>query len=217
MTNMKQMTLSLFTSLGLAALLPGQTPHPEIPVTPAPVRGIVSIQPFELESPTPHYWRVEKPPVRTGYLLVLRVDPALVYPRQVAEPVLYVGNQTAERVNVGYESGHVVAILPAVIDPEHADYVDLSEELFWFGLPELPERIGSKRIAEERRLAVAAGIRPFSTKQIAAAGKRGGTLNQQATKRDLIHDVMKRLVSTYSPQEQSLIEGVLAAESGTAR
>ena len=203
-------------ALGIQSTGPARE-RPATPATPAPVNGIVSIQPFELETEALHFWRAEKPAVRTGYLLVLRVDPALVYPRQVAEPVLYVGHQTAERVNVGFESGHVVAILPAAIDPQHPDYVDLSTEIFWFGTPELPEQVDARRIAQEHRLARTAGVRPFPAKQLAAARERGGALNRQPGKRALLHDALRRLVRTYSPQERELVEGALGTEPRTPR
>jgi hypothetical protein len=202
-------SLLLLPFLGLALPAVGQTPA--MPPTPAPVLDIVSIQPFELQTPAAHLWRAEKPTVRSGYLLVLKVDPGLVYPRQVAEPVLYVGRQTAERVNVGHESGHVVAIVPAVIDPKHPDHLDLAREIVWFGTPELPERVDARRIAAEHAAAVAAGIRPFAPEKLAAARQRGGALNRQATKVTLVHDALRRLVRTYSPQERELVDGVLAA------
>jgi hypothetical protein len=41
-----------------------------------------------------------------------------VYPRQTAEPVLYIGATTAERVNIGHESGRVVAIVPSALNEQ---------------------------------------------------------------------------------------------------
>jgi hypothetical protein len=216
--HVKRNTSALFlAALALAAPALGQTTPPAIPQTPAPVLDVVSIQPFDLETPAAHLWRAEKPMVRSGYLLVLKVDPALVYPRQIAEPVLYVGRQTAERVNVGYESGHVVAIVPAVLDPKHQEYLDLSKELIWFGSPELPERVDARRVAREHAAAVEAGIKPFEPEKLAAARLRGGALNVQDTKRTLVRDALRRLVLTYSPQERELVENVLEAGRDTDR
>ncbi len=212
---MFSLLLTAVFSMQASAMLPQS--HSTSPATPVAVENVVSIQPFELEAPAKHLWRVEQPMVTSGYLLVLKVDPALVVPRQVAEPVLYVGHQTAERVNVGSESGHVIAILPAQIDPEKPDYLDLSEQLFWFGSPELPERVDAKRIAAEHQEAIAAGIRPFGAEKIATAMARGGLVNEKASKRDLIHDAMRRLVREYSPQERSLVEGVLKSRPAKRR
>jgi hypothetical protein len=125
------------------------------------VADVVYAAPFTLREGYPHDWRREKPMVTSGTLLVLRVQPELVYPRQVAEPVLYVGEQTAERVNVGYPSGYVVAILPG--------NVDLVRSLLWFGTPALPEQVDAKTISAERARAVAAGVRPLLASRLRAA------------------------------------------------
>ena len=71
--------------------------------TPSAVIDVVHVQPFSLRKGYIHFWREEKPLVTTGTLAVFKVDPGLVYPRNAAEPVLYVGNQTAERLNFGNE------------------------------------------------------------------------------------------------------------------
>ena len=65
---------------------------PQLPATPAPVQDIVFAQPFTLDRGEVSNWRAERPEITSGYILVLKVDPDLVYPRQTAEPVLYVGN-----------------------------------------------------------------------------------------------------------------------------
>jgi hypothetical protein len=182
---------------------------PAIPPTPAPVLELVSARTFTLEAGYTHLWRSERPQADSGYLLVLRVDPALVYPRQVAEPVLYVGQQTAERINIGYESGHVVAIVPAVLDdPEHADFIDLCKAPIWFGTPELPERVGAKRIARERLRAERSGIRPASAEAIARATKRGGRALAAEDKLHLLRE-SAALVRRYAPDEVQLVERLL--------
>jgi len=164
-------SILLLTVLGLTATANSQASIPAIPPTPAPVLDVVSIQPFELETPVAHLWRAEKPMIRSGYLLVLKVD--------------------------------------RVVDPRRPDYLDLSKELMWFGSPELPERVNTRRIAAEHKAAVAAGIKPFAGKKIVEARQRGGALNRQTGKRSLTHDAMRRLVLTYSPQERALVDGVL--------
>ncbi|MHC5115420.1 MAG: hypothetical protein ACYTGP_13455 [Planctomycetota bacterium] len=194
--------------LAFASTAGAQSPPP-IPATPAPVLDLVSVQPYALQKSAVHLWRAEKPSYRTGYILVLKVDPALVFPRQIAQPVLYVGKQTAERVNMGHESGHVIAFVPGVTDDRnHPDYIDLSKALMWFGTPELPERVTANTIAKEHAAAVQAGIRPFPAAKIEAARRKGGAVNQEPTKRTLVHDAM-RLVLKYSPQERQLADGVL--------
>lgn len=96
-------------------------------VTPSAVIDVVYVQPFSLKTGYTHFWREEKPFVKSGTLAVFKVNPSLVYPRNALEPVLYVANQTAERLNFGNESGYVVAIIPGE--------VDLSKSRAWFGKP----------------------------------------------------------------------------------
>lgn len=185
---------------------------PPVPVRPAPIVDIVVAQPFELAEAYEHLWRLERPRVKSGYLLVLRVDRDLVYPRQLAEPVLYVGHQTAERLNVGYHSGHVVAIVPANIDdPTHPEFIDLGEARIFFGSPAMPERVDTETIAWEHRRAVEAGIEPIKSPRLEAARRRGGRRRTLVDKRELVHAAMMR-VAEYSPQEQDLVGGVLSAE-----
>src|SRR5258706_85949 len=74
-----------------------------------PVRGILYAQPFALEQPAVHWWRKERASYSAGWLVVLEVDPALVQPTARAEPVLYVGHETAERFNHGWKRGRRAA------------------------------------------------------------------------------------------------------------
>ena len=126
---------------------------------PAQVGGalrVVSAQPFELEEPYVHTWRAERPEVRAGLLLILEVDPAYVTPRNTREPVLYVGSQTAERVNLGAREGRVVAIVPREVDDALTAPLPV-----WFGSPMLPERVDAERIELELARAREAGIAPL--------------------------------------------------------
>jgi len=116
--------------------------------------------PFALDEPFVHEWRVEKPSVASGLLLVLRADPELVRPRQTAEAVLYVGSQTAERCSFPETSGILVALVPAPLAADGSVALDLDTAPIWFGRRELPERVDARRIEEERALARRAGIGP---------------------------------------------------------
>ncbi len=181
---------------------------PQVPATPAAVQDIVFAQPFSLETGEMSYWRAERPTVKSGYIIVLKVNPDLVYPRQSAEPVLYVGDTTAQRLNVGYRSGHVVAVVGADITGDKA--MDLSKVKIWFGTPELPERVDAKRIAQESALADAAGIKPFDAEKISNLLAQNETLNEQDMKG--IQDELGALVRRFSPQEESV---AAALEAGT--
>lgn len=206
--------MNVFKTLAAAALVTtvAIAAPPAVPATPAPVQDIVYARAFTLEEGYTHLWRVEQPEVTSGYIVVLKVNPDLVYPRQTAEPVLYVGDQTAHRLNVGYRSGHVVAIVPGALEGEQK--LDLSKAQMWFGTPELPERVDAQRIAEEKALATRAGIKPFDAAKIEALLTRsGGTLAEPDMARIL--DDVANLIDKYSPQEAELATGYRASSTPT--
>jgi len=137
----------LIAVVGLAASALAQTP--QLPQIPAAV-DLVYAAPFTLQQGFRSDWRNDRPLVTSGYLMVLRVNPSLVFPRQVSQPVLYAGVQTAERINVGYASGYIVVVVP--------NPVDLSQDRIWFGTPELPEQVTSNTALYQLRMAESAGI-----------------------------------------------------------
>jgi len=171
---------------------------PPIPATPAAIDDVVYLRAFTLEKGYDFTWCKERPLVTSGTILVLKVNPDLVIPRQVAEPVLYVGNQTAQRVNFGNESGHVIAIVPGD--------VDLSKSPIWFGTPELPERVDAATTKAERAKADAAGIKPLAAAKIEVAVARGGERLKVADKSELLRGEISDLILQYSPQEAHLAE-----------
>jgi hypothetical protein len=175
---------------------------PDIPATPAAVDDIISIRPFQLDDGFEYNWSAERPLVKSGYLVVIKVDPDLVYPRQVAEPVLYVGDHTAERMNFGNESGHVVVLVPGE--------VDFTKAPIWFGTPELPEQVDADRAKAERKLADEAGIKAFSQEKVDAAMKRGGRAIHVENMTALLEPVAS-LIDTYSPMENDIIDSYRAA------
>ncbi len=185
---------------------------PQTPATPAAVQDIVFAQPFTLDQGEVSTWRAERPVVDSGYIIVLKVNPDLVYPRQSAEPVLYVGDTTAQRLNVGYRSGHVVAVVGAEITGEQA--MDLSKVKIWFGTPELPERVDANRIAQESALADAAGIKPFSADKISGLLAQNETLSEQSMA-GILDDVAAQ-IRRFSPQEEEVAVALEASSGQTA-
>ena len=162
---------------------------------PRPVINIARIQPFELEQPFKYGWRRDQMTVQSGLLVVFEVDPDLVTPRNEAEPVLYAGTHTVQRLNQGYESGFVIGIIP--------EQIDLSQEPVWFGAPDLPERIDADKIAGERTLADRAGIEPLTSAEIA-----GRTLDPVVVS-DLTSLLRKQaadLLLEFSPEEKRLAD-----------
>lgn len=184
---------------GLALCVAALGAPPAIPGTPAAIREVVLVREFTTDKAFSNSWRKDATDVSRGVLLVLRVDAALVYPRQVAEPVLYVGDQTARRVNVGYESGYVVAIVPGE--------VDLTKAPIWFGSPELPERVDAEMIRKERESARRAGIKPLDEKSADSARERGGPRVRVADEEALLREAAT-LIERYSPTETDLVAGL---------
>lgn len=171
---------------------------PKIPPTPAAVADLIYTRTFTLEKGFKFFWSKEKPNVTTGMVLVLKVDKALVYPRAVATPILYVGDQTAHRVNDGHKSGYVIAVVPGEID--------LTKQPIWFGAPDVPWKVNAKKIESERALADKADIKPFSEEKVKAARDKGGERVTLADHSALLREVVAPLIEEYSPQEKNLAD-----------
>jgi hypothetical protein len=195
--------LVLLLAAGVAALVTSLPDEP--PALPAvtPVGGvdILYAQPFTTDVPWTHTWRAEQPKVQAGWVLVLAVDPNLVVPRQSAEPILFVGDQTAERVNQGDQSGHVIAIVPAPLDASGAVAFDLSHAPIYFGAPGLPEQVTAAKAKAELDAAVQRGIAAPTAQTLANVTKP-----QVAFTNDWeLHAFCSDLIQTWSPQETDLI------------
>ncbi|MEW6071409.1 MAG: hypothetical protein AB1726_02285 [Planctomycetota bacterium] len=202
-------------------------PDPPPPVPALSVASEVDLlfaQPYLLDEGYTHWWRAEQPFVTAGWLLVLAVDSDLVHPRQGYEPVLYVGDQTAERVNVGFVPGeippgaraHVVALVPAGPGPDDLPRLDLARAPIWFGTPALPEQVDEARIAGELALALARGARPLPGPRVIAARRAGGgTL--YLPDYPALQRCAAELVRRWSPGEEDLVQSLLAPPPEQAR
>lgn len=193
---MKALVLSVCVFIvAVSAIASASAP---ISASPAAVNDLVYARSFTLVNGYKYDWRKECPMVTAGTLVVLKVNPDLVAPRQSAEPVLYAGNQTAQRLNNGHESGYLIAIIPGEID--------LTQAPIWFGRPELPERVDASMINSERALAEAANIQPFAAQKIQEATSKGGGRLEVFDLHSLLRDHVAELVLQYSPQEKHLAE-----------
>jgi len=174
---------------------------PEIPANPAveqPVQ-LVHAQPFQLVEAATHSWRAERPTYTDGLVLVLEADPTFFLPRQTAEPVLFVGDQTADRINTGYPSGQLVVVVPDMTLDELADAP------IFFGQPELPERVDAAYAAAELEAALGGGLVGSGRSHVALASdgiEPIGALDYG----DLMYQV-SFTIETYSPGETDLING----------
>jgi len=172
-----------------------------------PVRDLVFAQAFKLDKSYPHTWRKEQPQVSSGYVLVLAVDPEFVRPKQVAEPVLYVGNQTAERINAADVSGRLVVIVPSAVNARGEVDLDLGSVPIWFGTPELPERIDAAQLNAELTAALRKGVRPLAQERVQGALRRGGK-SLHLPDRQALGQNIAALLQEYSPNETDLIRGL---------
>ncbi|MCU1350039.1 MAG: hypothetical protein JWO56_3069 [Acidobacteria bacterium] len=176
-----------------------------VPATPAAVIDIVVIQPFRLKAGYSDDWLESRPLVSDGLLVVLRVDPNYVVPHNSAEPVLYAGDRTVQRLNQGDRSGYVVGIIPGQID--------LASVPIWFGRPELPERVTPAVIKAERTLADSAGIKAFGPDKIGGALRDAIEVGDLAA---LLRGPAGELVLQYSPDEKDLVDTWRLPTTGSA-
>jgi hypothetical protein len=189
------------------------TPAPLTPVAPLaqplpakPQLELVQAERFEVEKPFLNVWRADRQLVTKGWLLVLAGDPALFIPRQVKEPVLYVGAQTAQRVNFPQESGRLVVIVPGDFRLEDAP--------IFFGAEALPEELRQAQIDAQLEAAREKGVQPPTADAIAKA--QTTPWQKFASEYELRLRAIE-LVEQHSPQEQALISGARAPLVGGGR
>lgn len=189
--------ISIFAlpSCSQSKLDPESPPKVSDNVMPTAIIDIVYARPFSLTEGYKYDWNQERPLIKNGTLAVLKVKPELVMPRNALERVLYVGNQSVQRLNHGDKSGHVIVIIPGDID--------LSQAPIWFGSPGLPERITAKIIKSERVLADRADIKPFAKDKILTLTKSSIEAKNLS---ELLREHVADLVLEYSPQEKPLAE-----------
>jgi hypothetical protein len=184
--------LLLFASLAIAQDQPAAAVG-----THSGVSGLVLTRPFTLAQPTTFFWVKEQPSYDAGWLVVVRVDPELVRPRQVGVPVLYAGTTPVELLNDGYPSGVVIGLVPASVDLEHAP--------IFFGPTTLPERVDAAYGAEVLATANARGFAGPSAAEWAAARTAGGFALHVDDRGDLQHQVAD-LIDAYAPSEHERAE-----------
>lgn len=216
---MKKITWILATAVGALSVsgvlayvndsVSGEMPAPPAAPQKSPVELLLA-QPFEMAEPATHWFRAERPQYRSGWLLVLAVEPSLVVPRQSLEPVLYVGNQTANRINQGNESGRVVCIVPSELGKDGKPALDLASAPIFFGTAGLPEQVDAARVAVEVADARKAGVRPPTAEAVAAATKPRVAFADEWELKLFASD----LIEDFSPSETSLISGLRAPRVG---
>lgn len=161
--------------------------------TPVPVEDLVYMRPFALSQGYRWSSVSNEPETDRGVIVVLRVNPKFVIPRDAPSPILYAGDRMLQALNFGHTSGHVIGFIPGE--------VDLSKTLFWFGPPTTPGRVTPKSIRAERVQAEEAGILPFPAEKIESVTKPAiVTTSLDALLRGELAD----LVLEYAPEEAHL-------------
>ena len=184
---------------------PGSDPGPQaLPETPAPIEDIILAKPFNLSEGYIFDWSKTATTVRSGTILVLKVNPSLVVPRATLQPVLYAGDSPVQIINDGYPSGTLIGIVPGNIS--------LGDAPIWFGRPGLPERVTPEVMKEERALAERAGIKPLSDEALARASTAVTESSSLAT---LLRDEVADIVREYAPQESDLANRLQLPVAGT--
>lgn len=181
---------------------------PELPATPLAANDIVYAVKFELEVPYEHNMRKDRQQVVRGHILVLRAPREMLLPRQLAEPVLLVGAQTAERLNAGHGSGHLAVLVPEWTE-RGADGVErpadpLSARIV-FATPELPERVDAAWIAAEQQKAAASGI----ARRVGPAGEPA-PLVLSVRDRDALGRTVADVLERFAPDEADRIRDLRA-------
>jgi len=199
--NKNGLGLVLLAMTLVLAIAPVVRAQEEVPVVPTgnagSVRALLYARPFSIETPYANAWTREQQTYKTGYVLVLEVDPTLVVPRQTWMPVLYVGTRPAETTNIGQESGRLVVLVPGD--------TDLYSAPAYFGSVQLPERVDAERGAAELAEAQKIGAKPFSREAVDAAFRAGGQALRTRSI-DGVYRAVADVISAYSPQEDELVE-----------
>jgi len=180
---------------------PSAAPPPAV-AAPDAVWDVLVARPFRLAEPYTHWWRSERPQVTAGHLLVLAVDPARFVPRETAEPVLMVGEQTAERINHGAGDGALVVLVPDTPGEDGWPMRDLATTPIFLGDPELPERVDAAWLAGQ--LASTTAI-PFDAARI----RRATDSSLDLRDRDELERLAAQLILAYAPSERDRANGLL--------
>ncbi len=209
LTSVLATSSALTAADGVAPAAPNAVPAeqhvnntPPVPPTPAPIIELIEARPFTLATSYTQEWRKDSQPIGAGYVIVVRVPNDYLYPRQLAQPVLFVGSTVAELMNVGYESGIVVAVVPSTRNEAGALELDLTKSPIYFGQPMLPETVDAAIAQQQLQLATRAGISAMSAAAVDAANEKSGTDGPVAlVDREALDRLAGSLVRTYAAGE----------------
>jgi hypothetical protein len=177
----------------------GPEPH-----GPRAILGLRWARAFTLERAAPQRFLADGSSFLAGWLVVLQAQSELCLPRQEPEPILMFGAQPALRVNHGWPSGHIVAILPHDAGRAQA----LFEELLFLSEPGVSDQLGAGDWQARVRRAQQAGLSPLEAGSVQLALQRGGA-PLVLTDEEQLWQAAAGLVLLWSPDERELAEAFL--------
>lgn len=159
------------------------------------VEELVYARRFRLETPYVSRWTKDRAGIERGHLVVIRVTSEYVYPHEAATPVLFVGARAVERINVGYQDGYVVGIVPGD--------ESLETSPIYFGAPDYPERItAAKGLVELHDAQLRGHVARPDAELTRAKAIDAGTLI--AADQTALFREAGRLIVRYAPAESDL-------------
>ncbi len=158
-----------------------------------PVDALVWARPFVLAAPEADPTAYPRGPTFTeGWLVELRMDPALLVPSEIDEPWLYVGETPAMKLNWDWEGGCLVAIVPA--------RPDLAAATFVMGAPPAAGSDMAARRSLARAEATRIAAAPFPRATVDAAVTGGGATLAASDLRDVHAAGMARVAACTSTE-----------------
>lgn len=184
--------------LWIAAAFAASPAHADGDPVPAAPTGVTLewARPFVLAQPDVYPWQAGAPALERGWIVQLRVDPALLVPRQVGQPVLYAGTTPIAIVNADKVGGCAVGYVRGPLDMRRTP--------LFVGSTELPERIDAAAGQRELDAAVAAGAVAQPTATVDAAQRAGGNEAKLADLRG-VYAILAERVAACSPGETDRI------------
>ncbi len=147
-TDMKFWTLTAASAI-VAASVAARSPR-RLRRRPSAVQDVLFAQPLHAgPRATPTTGRPSGPPSISGQLVVLQVNPDLVYPRQSAEPVLYVGGMLRRAAQHRLPPRAAWSPSSPTAWRRRAKLVRQDLIKAWFGHPPLPSKTADARIVAQ--------------------------------------------------------------------
>lgn len=208
-TTMPILTLAALLALGAAAstafaqVAPASGDEvsklPELPTTPsvATVPTLISVQRVTLATPYETDFRKERPPVTSGWLMVIKGRADVMAPRALAQPLLLAAGaswtESVEWFNHGHASSYRVCFIPQTSDASKRPDA-LASLRVWFGSAGLPEATDAAMLEAERTKADEAKIaaRPLTVAE---------STPRSLADREALVAAAQTLVARWSPDE----------------